>query len=103
MFSKEKFAKIQASKMKQPIDKTQPDITKTADTIPQKPEKDLRKCPICWNKAIKLDSEKGEYECLNCKKRYSIKEYEELIKVHEAAPKGKPWFGNEYWDSKSKK
>jgi hypothetical protein len=103
VFTKQKFAQIQASKIHKSTDKINPVAAKPADAIPLKPEKDLRKCPICWNKTIIIDSQKGEYECLNCKQRYSIKDYEELIKAHEEAPKGKAWFGNEYWDTNSKK
>jgi hypothetical protein len=103
VFSKEKFAQIQASKIQKSTEKTNPGAAKPADAISPKPEKDLRKCPICWNKTINLDTEKSEYECLNCKKRYSIKEYEDLIKAHEEAPVGKPWFGVEYWDAKTRK
>jgi hypothetical protein len=76
--------------------------TKNVEVQQQEPH-DLLKCPICWKTKLYLDSGNGEYNCLNCRRIYSPAEYEELKKKLEDLPAGKPWFGNEYYDSKKKK
>lgn len=63
----------------------------------------LAKCPICWKMALLFDATKKEYECLNCRRKYSPSEYEELRHRLEDEPSGKAWFGNEYYDPKKKK
>ena len=50
---------------------------------------------MCGNKTINLDTAKGKFEHFYFKKRYSIIDYEELIKAHEEATGGKVRFGKE--------
>jgi len=91
---KEKLAKT-----KVPSDKSKKKVT---ESEPPKKE-NLVKCPICWKITVYFASEKNVYECLKCQRVYSEAEYKTLMKAHNEEPKGKGWFGNEYFDPKKKK
>jgi hypothetical protein len=65
----------------------------------------LIKCLNCLQISLFWNPKQSQYECLNlkCKKVYTKQQYDEEKAVREAEPKGKAWFGNEYFDPKKKK
>jgi hypothetical protein len=78
---------------------------KAEPELPAQSNEKLVKCLNCLKVSLVWNDRQNKYECLNlkCKKAYSKQQYEEEKKLREAEPKGKAWFGNEYFDPKKKK
>jgi len=66
---------------------------------------ELKDCPNCFKKSLFWVSDKNYYECLNlkCKNTFTEKQLIEIKELRESEPKGKAWWGNEYFDPKTKK
>jgi hypothetical protein len=74
-------------------------------TLPQQPELKPQKCPTCLMVSLLWVSARKAYECqyMKCKATFTEPELAEIIKLRQAEPKGKAWFGDEYYDPKKKK
>ncbi|MFC2007885.1 hypothetical protein ACFLVB_04740 [Chloroflexota bacterium] len=66
---------------------------------------ELIKCPTCWEISLMWIEQTKIYECMNfkCRHVYTEEQYIESQNPQYSEPKGKAWFGNEYFDSKMKR
>lgn len=101
-FTKEQLRETYKAKLTESKDSSAHKKNIAPESKPTKNE-NLVKCPICWKITVYFASDRNVYECLKCQRVYSESEYKTLMKAHDEEPKGKGWFGNEYWDPKRKK
>jgi hypothetical protein len=68
----------------------------------------LAKCPQCLNVSLAWFDQLNKFECMNpkCKANFTKAQYETDVKLWEKAladnPDSKVWFGNSYFDPKTK-
>ena len=75
------------------------------EIITNREEIALIKCPRCLEMSLFWTEQRNIYECMNirCQWIFTKEELEVEIKQKESEPKGKAWFGNEYFSPKKKK
>ncbi len=67
--------------------------------------RDLIRCPNCFKISLFWIQKSSSYECLNpkCRWIYTEEQLAEEIRLRKEEPKGRAWFGNEYFDPKKRK